>query len=148
MLKVRCQAHATLDDKGRLALPSPLRAALSAAKIDRLVLAFHGGALWGWDEATFSDKVEGPVLGADPFAKNVLDFSHALLATAQDAEIDGQGRIRVPPLLRELAGLDREIVVNSLADRVELWDKSRWEDRFREALSRVADLNGRPGGAA
>lgn len=145
MLKVRCQAHATLDDKGRLALPSPLRVALAGAKIERLVLVFNHGAVWGWDETTFAERVEGPMLEADPFAQDVLDFSHALLATAQDADIDGQGRIRVPQLLRELGGLDKEVVVNSLLDRVEIWDKVRWEERFQQSLSRAGQMSGMPG---
>jgi MraZ protein len=145
MLKVRCQAHATLDDKGRLALPSPLRVALTAAKVDRLVLVFSQGAVWGWDEATFSARVEGPMMEADPFAPDVLAFSHALLATAQDADLDAQGRIRVPPLLRELAGIDREVVVNSLLDRVEIWDKARWEEHFQESIGRAGQLQGMPG---
>jgi MraZ protein len=76
-----------------------------------------------------------------------MDFSHALLAPAQDVEVDAQGRIRVPPPLRDLAGLDREVMVNSLLNRVELWDRDRWFARFTDSLSRADRLSGMPGGS-
>lgn len=146
MLKVRCQANATLDAKGRVALPSPLRRALDEAGVRSLVLTFSNGAIWGMDPETFEEKVERPMMEADPFAQDVLDFAHALLAPAQDVEIDGQGRVRVPPPLRDLAGLDKEVVINSFLNRVEIWDKAKWDERFRESLQQVP--RGMPGRGA
>lgn len=146
MLKVRCQANATLDAKGRVALPSPLRRALDDAGIRSLVLTFSSGAIWGMDPDTFEEIVEQPMMKVDPFAQASLDFAHAMLAPAQDVEIDGQGRVRVPPPLRDLAGLDREVVINSLLNRVEIWDKARWDDRFRESLQSAP--RGMPGRVA
>jgi len=145
MFKVRCQAHATLDAKGRLALPSPLRRALEDAAVQSLVLTFANGSVWGWEPSTFEEKVEKPMLQADPFADDVMDFAHALLAPAQDVEVDGQGRIRVPPPLRDLAGLDKEVVVNSFLDRIEIWDREKWESRFKQSLERASVSRGMPG---
>lgn len=147
MLRVRCQAHATLDSKGRLALPAPLRRALDEAQIRSLVLTYANGAIWGWDPATFEEKIEKPVAEADPFAESVMDFVHAVLAPAQDVEIDAQGRVRVPPPLRELARLDKDVVVNSVADRMEIWDRATWEDRFRQSIDRASLHKGMPGRA-
>lgn len=145
MFKVRCQAHGTLDSKGRLALPSALRRALEDAKIGTLVLTFNQGAVVGWDPQTFEDKVERPLLEQDPFAEQVMDFVHAVLAPAQDVEIDAQGRIRVPQPLRELAGLDKDVVVNSVLDRLEIWDRTAWEARFKASLERASVTRGMPG---
>ena len=148
MLKVRCQAHATLDVKGRLALPSPLRRALEDAGVASLVLTFSNESVWGWEPTVFEEKVEKPMLAADPFAPDVMDFAHALLAPAQDVEVDGQGRIRIPPPLRDLAGLDKDVVVNSFLDRVEIWDRARWEERFKQSLARGGGARGMPGRGA
>lgn len=147
MLRVRCQAHVTIDSKGRLALPAPIRRALEGAQETALVLAFHKGAVWGWTLPVYEQRVEGPLAEADPFATDVMDFAHALLSTAQDVEIDGQGRVRIPPTLRELAGLEKDAVVHSVVDRIEIWDRGAWEARFRQALDRTAQRSGMPGKA-
>ena len=145
MLKVRCQAPATLDAKGRLALPAPLRRALGRREIDSLVLSFHKGAVWGWTPEDFERTVERPMAERDPFSDDVMDFVHALLAPAQDVDIDGSGRIRVPAPLRELAGLGREVVVNSVLERIEIWDRGAWEERFKASLARASGASGMPG---
>ncbi len=146
MLKVRCQAHATVDAKGRLAMPAALRHACKEADVGYLVLTFHRGSVWGMTRDDFEQKVERRLEDQDPFAADVLDFTHALLATAQDVRIDGNGRINIPPLLRDLAGLDKDVVVSSLLNRIEIWDRAAWEERFKTALERTAKLGGMPRG--
>ena len=145
MLRVRCQVHGTVDAKGRLALPAALRRALTEVGEQQLVLTYSKGAIWGWRPEDFERTVERPMSEVDPFAEDVLDFAHALIAPAQDAEIDAQGRIRIPQPLRELANIDRDVVLNSLLDRVEIWDKQTWEDRFRASLDRASRASGMPG---
>lgn len=145
MLRVRCQANATLDSKGRLALPAPIRRALGEHGVDQLVLTFHKGAVWGWTASDFEERVERPLTERDPFDDDVMDFSHALLSPAQDVDIDGSGRIRVPVPLRDLAGLDKDVVVHSVLHRIEIWDRETWEARFRKSLDRTANRSGMPG---
>ncbi|MFK7927175.1 MAG: division/cell wall cluster transcriptional repressor MraZ [Myxococcota bacterium] len=144
MLRVRCQATATLDDKGRLALPAVLRRAFVKHDVDSLVLTYFGGALWGWTPEVFERNIEGPIAAQDPFDQAVVQFSHAILAPAQDLDLDRQGRIRVPQLLRDLASLNKEVVVNSLADRLEIWDKATWDARFEACLKAAPSLTGMP----
>lgn len=148
MLHVRCQAAAHLDAKGRLALPAALRREFGVHRVTSLVLTFHKGAILGWTPAEFEQTVEAPLAKADPFDEAVMDFAHALLGPAQDVEVDGQGRIRIPPLLRELASLEREVMVNSLLNRLEIWDRASWEARFKAARLGAAALKGMPGGRA
>ena len=145
MLRVRCQANSTLDSKGRLALPAPIRRALGEHGVDSLVLTFHKGSLWGWTAADFEERVERPMADRDPFDTEVMDFAHSLLAPAQDVDIDGSGRIRVPVPLRELAGLSKDVVVNSVLHRIEIWDRATWDERFRSSLDRTSNRSGMPG---
>ena len=144
MLRVRCQATATLDAKGRLALPAVLRRALDKHDVTSLVVTFHGGSLWGWTPEVFEQTIEGPISEQDPFDPAVAQFSHAILAPAQELDIDGQGRIRVPPMLRDLAGLEKEVVVNSLGNRIELWDREKWDALFARCLQAAPSLTGMP----
>ena len=146
MLQVRCQAAATIDAKGRIALPAALRRALAVADVHSLVLTFHHGAIWGWTPSEFERTVERPLSDADPFNHEVMNFAHALLAPAQDVEVDRQGRARIPAPLRELAGLQREVMINSLVNRIEIWDRVAWKERFQSSLERARSFSGMPRG--
>lgn len=133
MLGVRTQTSALLDEKGRLSLPAPLKTRLLADRVHSLVLHCYRGAVWGWTPADFAAKVEARFTDADPFAVPNLDFVHAVLSYNDEVEIDRAGRVRIPPDLREQAGLTREVKLFSVMDRLEIWDHDRWSSRFREA---------------
>ncbi len=64
---------------------------------------------------------------ASPNAADVRAFGRLFYARAQAVELDGQGRVRVPAELAELAGLGREAVLVGVNDHLELWDRNRWQ---------------------
>ena len=77
-------------------------------------------------------------------AKAVRDYSRVFFASASDEELDRQGRITIPPSLREYAGLQRECVVIGANTRLEIWDAVAWdtylaqqEDAFSDASEEV-----------
>lgn len=125
-------------------LPAPLKRAVGVHGLSQMVLTYQKGAVYGWSPEEF-EKLEAKVEGLDPFDDEVADFVHAFLSTANDVDIDGQGRIRVPPVLRDLARLDKDVVVNSILNRIEIWDRETWESRFQESLGRRAIASGLPG---
>jgi MraZ protein len=145
VIRVRCQQHVTIDDKGRMALPAPIRRALDQQEQRGLVLAYSRGAVWGWTPEHYESEVESRMMSQDPFSPEVLDFAHSMMSTAQDVELDGQGRIRVPPPLRELAGLTKDCVVHVLLGHLEIWDQGAWDRRFQESLHSVRGQVGMPG---
>ena len=147
MIRVRCQQSVTIDDKGRLALPAPIRRSLEEAQLRSLVLAFSLGSVWGWTPAHYEQQIESKMLSQDPFSTDVLDFAHSTMSTAQDVELDGQGRIRIPQPLRELAGLEKDCMVHVILGHLEIWDKGAWDRRFQESLHRVRHQSGMPGGS-
>jgi MraZ protein len=67
-----------------------------------------------------------------PTAQQVRAFSRLFYARAQRVELDGQGRMRLPADLHELAALDREVMVIGVRDHLELWSVSRWEAYIAE----------------
>lgn len=112
----------TVDEKGRLAVPSRFRAQLEGgAVVSRWIdgcLAIHTRA--GWSD--LSDRVARlPV--TDGAARL---FQRAVFAGAAEADIDRQGRILIPAFLRESAGLDAEAIVVGARDRAEIWAPDRW----------------------
>jgi MraZ protein len=119
----------SVDDKGRIAVPSKFRAQLEGgAVVSRWLdtcLAIHTRA--GWDE--LADKVATLPI-ADEGARL---FQRFIFAGAVETSLDGQGRVLVPAYLRDMAGLDAEAVVVGSRDHAEIWAPARWDD-YRRSL--------------
>lgn len=127
----------TLDPKGRMTLPAQLRAALKKAKVDTLVAVANQGSRGGLSFFTPDDYrrvVKGRVRDADPFARKTIVYLRALESTSQAVNIDSNGRVLIPPMLRKLAGLERELVAFSSLDWFEVWDGGRWDRAFEQAM--------------
>ena len=115
-------AH-NLDSKGRLAVPARFRASLEKGLVltrglDRCVAAYP---MTAWDE------LAGKVSALPMTAPNARQFRRMVFAEAANLALDGQGRIVVPPELREYAGIDREAVVIGVHTSFEIWSPSGWE---------------------
>ncbi len=114
----------SVDAKGRVAIPSRFRSQLAGGAflsrwIDLCVGLFPRDA---WD-----------VLAAKVAALPVTDagartFSRFIFSGAFEVELDGQGRLVVPPSLRHWAGLEAEVVVVGARDHIELWAPGRWAE--------------------
>ena len=130
----------TLDPKGRLTLPIQLRNALGAMGINRLVGIGNDGTDGGLSLFTldaYRASVEARKANIDPFAPRGIDFLRAVVSTNQTLTIDGNGRVLIPPALRHLAGIERDVVAFSVGGWFELWDKDRWEQKaFPAAVER------------
>ncbi|HCQ17798.1 MAG TPA: cell division/cell wall cluster transcriptional repressor MraZ, partial [Dermacoccus sp.] len=61
-------------------------------------------------------------------SRAVRDYQRVLLSGASDEIPDKQGRVTIPPLLREYAGLSKECTVIGAGNRVEIWDTQAWND--------------------
>lgn len=114
----------TIDTKGRLIIPSKFREALGE---EFVVTKGLDGCLFVYDNkewAAFEEKLKSLPLTN----KDARQFVRFFLAGAAIAEVDKQGRILVPSVLREFAGLEKEVVLIGVASRVEIWSKERWEN--------------------
>jgi len=111
----------SLDDKGRLVLPSTFRAHLA----DRGFVSQYERCLGLWTEDGFTDVARRLT---DKVREGLAshDAVRAFAANASEVRPDSQGRIVVPQRLREFAGLQREVVVIGALDRIEIWDAARW----------------------
>ncbi|MCO5183518.1 MAG: division/cell wall cluster transcriptional repressor MraZ [Anaerolineae bacterium] len=113
----------SIDDKGRLTIPAKFRGDLAAGLVltrgfDQNLMIYP---LTGWQ--TLAERIqEKPV--AD---KLMREFRRRVFSGATDLSPDRQGRIIVPPFLREFAGIDGEAVVVGMFDYLELWSVERWE---------------------
>jgi MraZ protein len=130
----------TLDPKGRLTLPIQLRNALAGQGINRLVAIGNDGVSGGLSLFTleaYRKSIALKTADIDPFAPRGVDFLRAVVSTNQTLTIDGHGRVLLPAGLRELGGIEREVVAFSMAGWFELWDRDRWESgAFPDAVQR------------
>ncbi|PZS04705.1 MAG: cell division/cell wall cluster transcriptional repressor MraZ, partial [Pseudonocardiales bacterium] len=78
--------------------------------------------------------------GAPVSDRRVRDYSRVLFASASDEIPDRQGRITIPPPLREFAGLDRDCAVIGANTRVEIWEPGAWERYLAEIEGSVANI--------
>jgi len=111
-----------LDEKGRVFLPAKFRDELA----DGLVITKgQERCLYVFSAAEFGRLTER-LREAPLTAKGARDYSRVFFASAHDDTPDKQGRVTVPPQLREYAGLDRDCVVIGANTRVEIWDAQAW----------------------
>jgi len=117
----------TVDDKGRLIIPAPLRELISSHYSSRLLItnALFDKCLqlFPFEEWT---KLEEKVRELPRTLEEVHYFKRRVIASAQECSIDKQGRILIPAALREDAGIKDDIVIAGLVEKIELWDRSEW----------------------
>lgn len=120
--------HRAIDEKLRVAIPKPLRDAWGAlAKGVLFVTPGTDGSLALYTEEALA-QLAARLAQASPNAQDVRAFNRLFYARAQAVELDGQGRVRIPPELAQLAGLDKDAVLVGVQDHLELWDKTRWQE--------------------
>lgn len=123
-----------MDEKGRVAFPAPLRAALEkmSGATDTFVVtqSLFEPCLVAMSEADFASQAE-KVRALPPSNPAVMQFKRFVIAPANVVTIDRVGRIGVPKELREYAGLERECVWAGVVERIEFWSKARWDDLRR-----------------
>jgi MraZ protein len=112
----------TVDAKGRLIIPSRFREDLGGKFI---ITRGIGKCLFGLSLPSmerFSEKLDN-LPSTD---KDVLDFSRYFYSKATECELDKQGRVLVPAVLREFAALEKDVVVTGVRTRIEIWSSDIW----------------------
>lgn len=141
----------TLDDKGRVNLPMRFRELLAANGDARLILTTNvdpgGRCLVAYpiqEWMAFQERIAG----LPQFDENVIRLKRLHIAGATECSPDRQGRILIPPLLRDYAALSGSVIFAGLGSCIELWDRSRWHeerDRAKNALPQINDALARLG---
>lgn len=118
----------SIDSKGRLIIPSRFRPELGekfvlTKGLDRCLFAYP------WAEWTTLEKK----LKALPFTKaDARAFVRFFFSGAAECELDRQGRILIPSMLRDYARLEKDVVVIGVSTRVEIWSGTAWKE-YNEA---------------
>jgi len=129
----------TLDGKGRLAIPTKHRDALTSSEASSLVVTID-------TESTclllypihYWRLIEEKLQHLPSFDLQARRIQRLLLGHATDVEPDGNGRILLPPLLRDHARLDKHVVMVGQGNKFELWNETIWQESCAQWLAEEA----------
>ena len=115
-----------LDAKGRLAIPMRYRESIQEQSGGQLVLtysAFDSGALYLYPEQEW-ERVRDDITGLSTFNPGHRSLQRKLVGSASAVEPDGNGRIQIPQTLRQVAGLEKRVVLLGMGSRFEIWNET------------------------
>ena len=123
-LRVKGDYSHTIDTKGRVIVPAKFREKLGEESV---VTKGLDGCLFVYPREEwikFEEKLNTLPLNR----KDARKITRFFFAGAADCEIDKQGRALIPKVLREFAGLEKDVVMVGVMNRIEIWSKDRWND--------------------
>jgi MraZ protein len=131
----------TIDDKGRLAIPTAYRDLVARECGNRLVLTynpFESGCLYLYPHAVW-EQVRDQVNALPRTQRNSRLLQLKLVGAASFAEPDGSGRISLPASQRSATGIEKKSVLLGMGDKFELWSEQAHHEQIRQTLG-DADL--------
>jgi len=132
----------TIDPKGRVSVPAKYRDLISASNEDRVVITnfrsnstpcldVHPYAAWLRLEERMSQRPQ--------FHPKVESFTHFYISNAQECQLDKQGRILLPPLLRGYAQLTDAVMFTGHGTKFRLWNQRAWQEVFAKSEAAIFD---------
>jgi MraZ protein len=118
-----------IDDKGRTSLPKEFRLLLAACNGHPWLTALRD-CLAIFTPETFS-AFQAAVGSASIAVEPVQNIQRLLIGMANPCPLDKQGRILIPPKLRQWGGLERDIVIVGVSNRIEIWDRLRHDEAMQ-----------------
>ncbi|MCF7222068.1 division/cell wall cluster transcriptional repressor MraZ [Marilutibacter chinensis] len=127
----------TIDDKGRLAVPTAYRDLVASECGNRLVITynpFESGSLYLYPLAVW-ERVRDQVNALPRVKKVNRAMQLKLVGAATHVELDGNGRITVPASHRAAVGIERRAVLLGMGDKFELWSEQAHHAQIQQTVS-------------
>jgi len=131
-----------MDAKGRISIPAGLRVEFQVEKdrppfltnlADCPALGLYTHDHWL--------EIERRLETMSQIQPEVQSFRRLFVSGAVESPIDAQGRVLIPPHLREHAGLEREVVIAGVGRRIEIWDKARFDEELQQTRDRSREIS-------
>ena len=126
-----------LDVKGRMAFPTRYRTDLVERCEGRVVLTVHDDRCLLLYPRPEWDEIERKLVRLPNQDKRTRTLQRMLLGHATELEMDKNGRILIPPRLREFANLEKRVVLAGLGNKFEVWNEEAWEKSCGDWVSDV-----------
>ena len=126
-----------VDPKGRVSIPVKYREALGerfyvTKGFDRCIDIYTAA---GWE--SFAKKLHK----LSVTKRKMRDYVRFIFGNATDVELDKQGRILLPAVLRETLGISKEVVVMGVGNKIEIWDRGTWDEHQLELSQHISDIS-------
>lgn len=130
----------TVDDKGRMAMPARYRERLQASCNGQMVLTVSDGdpCLWLYPLHEW-EEVERKLVRLPSLNKATVRLKRLLIGHATECELDGSGRILLPPLLRDFARIEKRVLLSGQGNKFELWNEDAHNQLIADLLSQQHD---------
>jgi MraZ protein len=136
---LRGSAQATVDDKGRLKIPTDFRRQLEERwGAEVFITSIAGDRAYIYPLPVW-EEIETKLLAlpsTHPVRERYLERVNYF---GQQAHTDPQGRVLVPPILREVAAISGEVVVGGRIDHLEVWNRERFVNKLAAEPFSVED---------
>lgn len=119
----------TIDEKNRLSIPGKFRDYLNAISLGVVVVTISAEdpCLTAYPTPEWEAKTEQIEKYSTMMNKESTQFQRIFYSNASDCSLDKQGRIIIPPPLRQHARLTKEVIIVGMKKRFEIWDRTEWE---------------------
>ncbi|MGZ8982900.1 MAG: division/cell wall cluster transcriptional repressor MraZ [Methylotenera sp.] len=124
----------SLDAKGRLAVPTKHREAMALECAGNLVLTAHPHRCLLLYPQPAWEPIQAKMMALSSFDKRSSALQRLLVGHAEDIVMDSAGRMLVSPVLREFAGLDKEVMLVGQGSHFELWNMDAWRAQLEEVM--------------
>ncbi len=132
----------TIDRKGRLIIPSRLREVMKEHYTERFVVTRGlDRCLFVFPEDEWRTQ-ESRFRGLSFTKSEARRFNRIFFSGACELSCDRQGRVLIPPYLKEYAGIKRDVVLVGVSNRLEVWDKEEWRkfyEQNKESYEQIAE---------
>ena len=126
----------SIDDKGRLIIPSKIRQELGK---EIIITRGLDGCLFGYPKDTWKKRIE-ELNSLQYTKKDVRAFTRFFTSGAVTLDFDKQGRINIPNYLSDYASLDKDVVIIGVSDRIEIWSDKAWDEFLNNNIDRLSDI--------
>jgi MraZ protein len=124
----------SLDAKGRLAIPTRHREALTSNGGGVVLTAHPDRCLLLYPRAAFS-PISAKIATLSSFNEQARWWQRLLVGFAEEVDLDGSGRILVSPALRKFADFKKDVMLVGQGSHFEIWDAGVWDQKLEDALA-------------
>lgn len=132
----------SIDRKGRIILPARFREAAKNNFIEKFfVTRGLDACLFMFSEEEWRSQ-ENKFKSLSFTKQQARTFNRLYFSGAVDIVPDGQGRILLPPYLKEFAQIKREVMIVGVSNRIEIWARDKWEEFYgnsKQSFEEIAE---------
>jgi MraZ protein len=133
------QSLQNIDSKGRLSIPSKFREILNSKYSGRLILTYFEPYIVAYPTEEWTG-IEEKLRQLPTIQKDIRDFIRIIYSNASECSLDNQGRILIPTTLRDFAGLQKEVAMIGIMNKIEIWGKDKWDEFKKGAREKARAL--------